>query len=59
MTAISASIIQLTIPIIASLAGVILLNESISTRLVVGTITVLGGVGIVLGARRRPPIVSR
>ena len=53
LTVTQAAVAQLTVPIIAALAAVGLLNEKLSPRLVVAGITVLSGVGLVLLARSR------
>ena len=46
MTATKASIVQLAVPVLASLGGVIFLSEEITVRLIIATITILGGVGL-------------
>ena len=46
MTATTASIIQLTVPVLASLGGVIFLSEDISIRFIISTATIIGGVGL-------------
>ena len=43
-----AAVIQLSVPVIATIAGAILLNETITYRLVLSSIATLGGVGIVI-----------
>jgi drug/metabolite transporter (DMT)-like permease len=53
LTATRAAIVQLLVPILAAAGGVIFLNETISYRLVVSAIIVLGGIALALtGARR-------
>jgi drug/metabolite transporter (DMT)-like permease len=44
LTATRAATVQLTVPIIASVGGVLLLSEPISLRLMLASIAVLGGV---------------
>ena len=44
LTATRAATVQLTVPIIASIGGVIILSEPVSLRLVLASIAVLGGV---------------
>lgn len=44
LTATRAATVQLTVPIIAAIGGVMLLSEPVSLRLVVASIAVLGGV---------------
>jgi drug/metabolite transporter (DMT)-like permease len=50
-----AALVQLTVPAIAALGGAALLSETLSPRLVVSALGILGGVGIAVvdGARRR------
>ncbi|MEM6987979.1 MAG: DMT family transporter [Pseudomonadota bacterium] len=43
-----AGSVQLSVPVIAALGGVVLLGEAVSLRLVVGSIAVLGGVALVI-----------
>jgi drug/metabolite transporter (DMT)-like permease len=52
LTATTASIVQLSVPIIASLAAVPLLDESLSPRLVLSSIAVLGGIALVIFAKQ-------
>lgn len=49
----SASIVQLVIPVLAALGGVLFLDESITSRLVASSVLILGGVLIGLGRRKR------
>ncbi len=51
-----AATVQLSVPVIAILAGAVLLGEAIGLRLVFGTIAVLGGIALVVlrGPRARP-----
>jgi len=49
-----ASIVQLSVPVIAVLAAVPLLHEPLTLRVVLSCIGVLGGMAIVLTADRRP-----
>ncbi len=46
-----AAVIQLSVPIIAIVAGIILLNEVASTRLMIGTVLVLGGIALAVQRR--------
>ena len=46
LPAIRASVAQLSVPAIAALGGLILLNEAVTVRLLVTTVMVLGGVAI-------------
>jgi len=44
LTATRAATVQLTVPIIAAIAGILLLAEPITLRLILASIAVLGGV---------------
>jgi drug/metabolite transporter (DMT)-like permease len=39
---------QLSVPVFASLAGVVLLGETLSLSIVIASIMILGGVGLVI-----------
>ena len=58
LTATRAATIQLSVPAIAAFAGVVLLGEHVTLRLVGASALVLGGVAIVLTRRARPPVVE-
>ncbi|NLQ17871.1 DMT family transporter [Marinomonas sp. M1K-6] len=53
LSASTAAVLQLLVPIIATLGGVIFANESISLHLAIATLSVLGGVLLVIFARNR------
>ena len=56
LTATRAAVVQLSVPIIAAVGGIIFLAEALSTRLVVAALLVLGGVALaILGRQRRSP----
>ncbi|MDH1262050.1 DMT family transporter [Pseudomonas sp. GD03944] len=49
----TAATLQLSVPVLASIAGVMLLNEPLSARIVVASLIVLGGIGLaLLGSKR-------
>jgi len=48
LTASSASVIQLSVPAIAALGGVVLLAEPLSSRLVIASVTILGGIALTI-----------
>jgi drug/metabolite transporter (DMT)-like permease len=52
LTATRAAIVQLLVPILAALAGVMFLAEPISLRLTLATVTVLGGIALALYAKQ-------
>jgi len=53
LTATRAATIQLAVPILAAMAGVVLLAEPLSVRLVTAAVAILGGVGLAASARAR------
>lgn len=53
MKASTAASLQLSVPIIAALAGVLLLDEILTVRLSIASICIVGGVGLVLYYRQR------
>jgi drug/metabolite transporter (DMT)-like permease len=48
LTAASAAVIQLSVPAIAALGGVVLLAEPLSSRLVIASITIMGGIALTI-----------
>ncbi len=48
-----AGMVQLSVPVIAALGAVVFLGESVSPRLVLSGVAVLGGIALVLSARHR------
>ena len=61
MTASSAAVVQFTVPVIAAAGGMVFLGESVTLRLLLATIAILGGVALFLsqGSRRRQPVLDR
>ena len=53
LTATRAAVVQLSVPVLAAAGGVILLGETISARLVVSTIAILGGIALAIVGRER------
>ena len=53
LTATRAAVIQLPVPILAGAGGVLFLGEAISTRLVLSTMIVLGGISLALLSREQ------
>ena len=54
MTAGRAATVQLSVPMIAAVGGVLLLCEPITSRLVVASSLTIGGIWLVLAQRSRP-----
>lgn len=53
LRAFQAATVQLSVPILAALAGSLLLDEALSLRLLLSSVAVLGGIALVLGAKQR------
>jgi drug/metabolite transporter (DMT)-like permease len=53
LTATRAAVVQLAVPVLAGLGGVLFLSETISPRLVVSALLVLGGIASALTGRER------
>ena len=53
-SAMSAAISQLSVPVLAALGGLVVPGDPVTTRLVVASVLVLGGVAVASGARKRP-----
>jgi len=53
LTSTRAAVVQLLVPILAALGGVLFLAETVSTRLVLAGVLVLGGIGLALAGRER------
>ncbi len=53
LSATSAATVQLSVPVIASLGGVVLLAEPLTLQLVLSSLAVLGGIALVLMRRQR------
>ncbi len=52
LTATRAATVQLIVPVLAALGGVMLLSENISMRLLLSATMILGGVGLALAGRK-------
>jgi drug/metabolite transporter (DMT)-like permease len=51
LTALRAAVVQLSVPLIAAVGGVLLLGEAFTLRLGLAALAILGGIGLVLGSR--------
>lgn len=54
-----AAIVQLTVPVIAAIAGVLLLGERMTLRIVLASAAILGGVALALARRQRTAVSPR
>jgi drug/metabolite transporter (DMT)-like permease len=48
LSAVTASVVQLSVPILAAVGGVILLDERVTSRLLLAALLVLGGIGMAI-----------
>lgn len=53
LAASSAATVQLSVPVIAAVAGVIFLGEAITLRLVIASVAILGGIAVIILSRQR------
>lgn len=54
LTATTAATVQLSVPVIAALGGVALLGETITLRLLLASIAILGGIWLITAVQRPP-----
>jgi drug/metabolite transporter (DMT)-like permease len=59
LTATRAATVQLSVPVLAAVGGVIFMSEKISLRLVVAAAVILGGVALALSARAQTAHTKR
>jgi drug/metabolite transporter (DMT)-like permease len=52
LTATRAATVQLAVPVLAAVGGVILLSETITLRLILSSVLILGGIGLALVGRQ-------
>lgn len=50
----NAAIVQLTVPAIAAMGGILFIGEMLTWRLVIASALILGGVAVAITARRKP-----
>jgi drug/metabolite transporter (DMT)-like permease len=55
LTRTRAAIVQLTVPALAAFGGIVFIGETLTARLVVATVAIIGGIALALltAARRR------
>lgn len=53
LTATRAATVQLSVPILAAIAGIIFLNEVLSLHLLIASTLILGGIGLAVFSRKR------
>jgi drug/metabolite transporter (DMT)-like permease len=53
LTSTKAATIQLSVPVIAAAGGLVLLDETITLRLVLSSAAILGGIALVVAAKRQ------
>jgi drug/metabolite transporter (DMT)-like permease len=55
LKATTAATVQLSVPVIAALAGIVFLGEALTPRLVLASVAILGGIALVVGVARSRP----
>lgn len=53
LKATSAATVQLSVPVIATIGGALLLGEHVTARIVIASVAILGGIGLVILSRAR------
>lgn len=53
LSATEAAVVQLSVPVLASIGGVIFLSESVTMRLIIACVLVLGGISAVIVSRNK------
>lgn len=56
LTTTRASVVQLTVPLLAAFGGVVFLSETVSARLILSSVLILGGVALVVVNRKSQTI---
>lgn len=58
LKATSAATVQLSVPVIAAVGGIVFLGEPITLRLLIASTTIFGGIALVLIIRRPDPVLK-
>lgn len=53
LKATNAATVQLSVPVIAAIGGILFLGESLSLRLAIASVAILGGMALVIGKKQR------
>ena len=53
LTATRAATVQLLVPVIAAVGGIVFLQETLSSRLILASLMILGGIGLSVGSRSK------
>jgi drug/metabolite transporter (DMT)-like permease len=53
LTGIAASVLQLSVPILAALGGVVIVSEVLTIHLLLATLMLLGGIAVFLAGRAK------
>ncbi len=54
LQAMQAAVVQLSVPVLAAIGGIVLLGEPLTLRLVIASIAILGGIALVIFGKARP-----
>jgi drug/metabolite transporter (DMT)-like permease len=52
----TAATVQLSVPVLAAAGGILFLGETLTLRIVLASVAVLGGIALVATGRRRAPL---
>jgi drug/metabolite transporter (DMT)-like permease len=52
LTSTRAAVLQLSVPVIAAVLAVVMLNEILTMRLLIAGLTILGGIAITIAGRK-------
>ena len=55
LTGVQAGVLQLLVPVIAAIGGLAFVDEALSARLLIASVTILGGVLLVLTSEPKKP----
>ena len=58
LKATQAATVQLSVPVIAAIGGIILLGESISLRLILASIAIISGIALVILEKKKAKVVQ-
>jgi drug/metabolite transporter (DMT)-like permease len=53
LTAVRAATVQLVVPVLGAVGGILLLGETLSPRLAISALLILGGIGVAIGGSKR------
>jgi drug/metabolite transporter (DMT)-like permease len=54
-----AATVQLSVPVLAALGGIVFLGEALSARMLLAAVTILGGIALVILEKKTAPASRR